>query len=209
MRREPESTQPVDVVDHIARVAGEAVRRLANAERDVMAIRSADLDRIDDKNTIDVPRRIGCSKAVAVVGEDDKVESCAVGRSCHIVRGSRAIRTRRVDMNCATYDTRIGRKRQLARARRQQGPDDGDDRDGDSDREVAAAWHLWTRMEAIVHSAQASLEHVRVDLCRGQVGVAEHHLDRAQVRATLEQVRRERVPQDVRAQALRNPIVLP
>ena len=41
---------------------------------------------------------------------------------------------------------------------------------------------------------------MRVDLCRRQIGVAEHDLDRAQIGAPLEQVRGERVAQDVRAE---------
>src|SRR5262245_28475589 len=56
------------------------------------------------------------------------------------------------------------------------------------------------RMEPIVHRAQARFEDVRVDLRRGQIGMAEHHLNRAQVGAALEQMRRERVPHDVWAQ---------
>ncbi len=56
------------------------------------------------------------------------------------------------------------------------------------------------RVKAIVHGSQPRLEHVRVDLRRRQVGVSEHHLDRAQIGAALEQVRREGMPEDVRAE---------
>ena len=59
------------------------------------------------------------------------------------------------------------------------------------------------RVKAIVDRAQPRLEHVRVDLRRRQIGVAEHHLDGAQVGAALEQVRRERVAQHVRAERAR------
>src|SRR3954465_8880246 len=55
------------------------------------------------------------------------------------------------------------------------------------------------RVETIVGGPQPRLEHVRVDLRRGQIGVTEHQLNRAQIGAALEEVRRERVPQDVRA----------
>ena len=58
-------------------------------------------------------------------------------------------------------------------------------------------------MELIVDAAHALLEDVRVDLRRGQIGVTEHHLNGAQIGAALEQMRRERVPQHVRAQGLR------
>src|SRR5437016_5037931 len=56
------------------------------------------------------------------------------------------------------------------------------------------------RVEAIVDGAEPGLEHVCVYLRRRQIGVAEHQLNRPQIGAPLEQVRRERVPQDVRAQ---------
>ncbi len=55
-------------------------------------------------------------------------------------------------------------------------------------------------MKRVVHLPQPGFEHVRVDLRRRQVGVAEHGLDRAQIRAALEQMRRERVPEHVRAE---------
>ena len=56
-----------------------------------------------------------------------------------------------------------------------------------------------TWVEPLVHAAQPCFQHVRVDLRRRQIGVPEHHLDRAQVGAAIEKVRRERVPEDVRA----------
>src|ERR1041385_863700 len=64
----------------------------------------------------------------------------------------------------------------------------------------SSAW-----VEAVVDPAEPRLEHVRVDLRGRQIGVPEHQLDRAQVGAVLEQVRGERVAQDVRAQAPRQP----
>jgi hypothetical protein len=54
-------------------------------------------------------------------------------------------------------------------------------------------------MKSIVDRAQPRFEDVRVDLRGRQIGVAEHHLNRAQVGATLEQVCGERVPKHVRA----------
>ena len=42
--------------------------------------------------------------------------------------------------------------------------------------------------------AHPLLEHVRIDLRGGQIGVSEHHLYRPQVGSTLEQVCRKRMP---------------
>ena len=53
-------------------------------------------------------------------------------------------------------------------------------------------------MGAVVDAAEALRVDVAVDLRRRERAVAEELLDRAQVGAALEQVRRERVPQAVR-----------
>jgi len=60
---------------------------------------------------------------------------------------------------------------------------------------------MWVRVE--VGLAAAPVGDVRVELRRRQVGVAEHLLDGAQVGASLQQVRGERVAQEVRMDAPR------
>src|SRR5579863_5827440 len=57
------------------------------------------------------------------------------------------------------------------------------------------------RVVRLVDFFQALLHHVRVNLSRRYVRVAQHQLDRAEVRATLEQMRGETVAQLVRRQA--------
>ena len=59
------------------------------------------------------------------------------------------------------------------------------------------------RMSLEVEVAAAAVGNVRVQLGRGQIGVAEHLLDAAQIGPALEQVSREGVPQEVRVDALR------
>ena len=46
-------------------------------------------------------------------------------------------------------------------------------------------------MEPVVEGAHARLEHVGVDLRRGQIRVPEHHLDGPQIRTAIEEVRRK------------------
>src|SRR5690348_15300564 len=58
-------------------------------------------------------------------------------------------------------------------------------------------------MRSEVQLPTASIGYVRVELGRREIGVAEHLLDGAEVRAALEQVRRERVAQQVRVDARR------
>src|SRR5688500_14336140 len=53
-------------------------------------------------------------------------------------------------------------------------------------------------MVLVVDLLEARACDVGVDLGRRDIRVAEHHLDRAEVRAMLEQVRGERMPEDVR-----------
>src|SRR6266513_3854319 len=53
-------------------------------------------------------------------------------------------------------------------------------------------------MELIIELLQPRPRDVRVDLRRRDVGVAEHHLDGAEIGAVLEQMGGERMPQHVR-----------
>ena len=59
------------------------------------------------------------------------------------------------------------------------------------------------RVAAEVDVAAPAVRDVRVELGRAEVGVAEHLLDAAQVGTALEQVRGERMAQQVRVDALR------
>src|ERR671934_2724129 len=58
------------------------------------------------------------------------------------------------------------------------------------------------RMAAEVDVAAAAVRHMRVQLGRAEVGVAEHLLDAPQVGAAFEEVRRKRVPEQVRVDTL-------
>jgi hypothetical protein len=53
-------------------------------------------------------------------------------------------------------------------------------------------------MMATMDLAQPARRHVRVDLRRRNVGVAEERLDDSEVRSAAEQVRGERMPEHVR-----------
>ena len=61
------------------------------------------------------------------------------------------------------------------------------------------------RVVPVVNLAQTLAQNVRVYLRGGNVGVAEHHLQAAQVGAALEQVRGETVAQHVRREPLAYP----
>src|SRR3954454_16186166 len=78
-------------------------------------------------------------------------------------------------------------------------------RRGPSTGPIPAASGSGARVRLEVDVLQAVAREVRVQLRRGDVGVAEHLLDRAQVAAAGEQVGRERVPKRVRAHPIREP----
>ena len=69
------------------------------------------------------------------------------------------------------------------------------------------ATRVW--MRSVVQLPTPPIGYVGVELRRREVGVSEHLLDAAQIRAAFEQVCRERVPEQVRVHALRlqaNPV---
>ena len=57
---------------------------------------------------------------------------------------------------------------------------------------------LRSRMELPVNVPQPAPRHMRIDLRRADVRVAEQFLDDAQIRAMLQEMRRKTVPQHVR-----------
>src|SRR3954453_19381060 len=59
------------------------------------------------------------------------------------------------------------------------------------------------RMRVKIQLAAPAIGYVRVQLRGGEVGVAEHLLDRTEIGATLQQVRREGVAEEVGVDALR------
>ena len=52
-----------------------------------------------------------------------------------------------------------------------------------------------------IQLAAPRIGYVRVELCRGEIGVAEHFLNGSEVGASLEQVSGEGMPEDVRVDA--------
>ena len=63
---------------------------------------------------------------------------------------------------------------------------------------------LRARVELAMHTSKILTIHVRVDLCRRDIGVAKHFLNSAQVGAAFKEVRRKRMAQRVRRNSLFN-----
>src|SRR6266540_2732073 len=66
---------------------------------------------------------------------------------------------------------------------------------------VGAPSSVWVRL--VVQLSAPSIGYVRVELGRREIGVSEHLLDAAQVGSPLEEVRRERVAEQMRVDAFR------
>src|ERR1700683_751744 len=61
------------------------------------------------------------------------------------------------------------------------------------------------RMMRLINLLQSFFDHVRVNLRGGYIGMAKHHLHRAEIGAAVEQVSRKAVPQHVRRQRFAQP----
>jgi hypothetical protein len=109
MGRDPEASEPMDVLEHIARFASQAVRRLRQAERNQMAVRGADLDGVDEQHAVHVTRRIGRARRVAVIGEHDEVEAGAMSGTGNPLGCAGAVGSHGVHVNRAPGGQGIGR----------------------------------------------------------------------------------------------------
>jgi hypothetical protein len=102
----PEATQPRHVFDNGRRRTAERIRSRGHVERDVMPLVGADLDGVDAQHAVYVGRRIGRTRAVAMVGEDDEAQPGARGSLRDAVLISRAVRARRVNVVSACHRAR-------------------------------------------------------------------------------------------------------
>src|ERR1051325_4339697 len=68
---------------------------------------------------------------------------------------------------------------------------------------------LCTGMMLVDRPPQARSHHVCVNLSRRDVGMAEHSLYAAQIRSSIQQVRRKTMPQHMRREVMENPYFFP
>lgn len=122
MRDDAESTQPPDVLDDVARLAGETIRRARHAQGDVVAVGRADLDAIDHEHAGDVARRVHEAGRVAMVGQHDEVETRARGGVGHFVLSAGAVGGARVHVDSAADGQRVRSEGKRPASRRQYPP---------------------------------------------------------------------------------------
>ena len=119
MRGDAEPAEPADVLDDVARLAAERIRRGRHVERDVVAAVGADLDAVEAQDAGAIGRRIGRARAVAVIGEDDELQAGAGGRRGDLVGRAPAVGSVGVDVERAgnVPSPRACRRRAAARRR--------------------------------------------------------------------------------------------
>ena len=110
MRGDAESAEPPHVLDDVARLAAERIRRRRHVERDVVAAVRADLDAVEAQHARSIRRRIGRARRVAVVGEDDELQAGARGGRGDLVGAAQAVGSIGVDVEDAG-DRAVGRRR--------------------------------------------------------------------------------------------------
>ena len=163
-----------------------------------------ELDAVDRQHAAAIGRRVGRSRAVAVIGEDDELQAGAGGRGGDLRRRCRCRPSDRSE--CETRRARSlgggAAVRMLADGKKISSA--ATTTPAPIAASVSGSLASVARVKLVVDGAQPRIEDVRVDLRRRQIAVAEHHLDRAQVGAALEQVRGERMPQHVRAERARH-----
>jgi hypothetical protein len=70
------TSQPVDILEDVARLASERKRRRRQTQREQVASGGADLHAVDAKDPVAVAGWIGFAYPVAVIREHDKPQAC-------------------------------------------------------------------------------------------------------------------------------------
>jgi hypothetical protein len=96
MRGDRHPVKPPDVLDDVARLSAEWIRRSCDAERDDMPLGRADLDGIDAQNVLSIRGRLLPAAAIAVIGEDDEGEAGTRRRSGDLIDSAGPVRAPRV-----------------------------------------------------------------------------------------------------------------
>src|SRR5580765_6176725 len=105
-----ESAEPVDIFYDVARVAAKRRWRGRHAECDVVPAACADLDGVDAQDARPIHGRIGYPRAVAVVRQDDELQTSPCRRGRDLLRRKAAVRPIRVNMQ-ASCESAIGQWR--------------------------------------------------------------------------------------------------
>ena len=104
MRHDAEAPQTPHVFHDITRLASQREWRLRKADRDVVTALRAQLDGIDDEHSGSELRRVCPARAVAVIGQDDELQSRAGRRGRNLVWRAGAVGTIGVNVKRAGRD---------------------------------------------------------------------------------------------------------
>jgi hypothetical protein len=93
MRDDPETAEALHVLDHVPRFAAKRIRRGRHADGDVVAALCAQLYSVDDEHPGAILWSVCFPRAIAVVGKDDEVQTCASRSGGDLINRARSIRT--------------------------------------------------------------------------------------------------------------------
>ena len=101
------SAEPVHIFYDVARFPAKRIWRGQHAECDVVPATRADLDGVDAQDARAIHGRIECPRAIAVVRQDDELQTspCRLGRD--LIRRQAAVRPIRVNVQ-ASCQSAIG-----------------------------------------------------------------------------------------------------
>ncbi len=108
MCHDAEAPKAPHVFDDITRLAPQRERRLRKPDRDVVPPLRAQFDGVDDENPGSELRRVCPARTVAVIGQDDELQSCAGRGGRNLVWRAGAVGTIRVNVKRAGCDWRCG-----------------------------------------------------------------------------------------------------
>jgi hypothetical protein len=98
-----ETPEPSHVFDHRLRTAGQRIRRRGHAKRRVVPAGGVELDRIERQHAAAICRGIWGAGAVAVIGEDDELQTRACRRFRDVIGRAAAVRPIGVDVVHAAH----------------------------------------------------------------------------------------------------------
>src|SRR4029453_11947435 len=103
MRRDRDAAHAAHILDHTIDFPTKRIRRLWQAQGDYMPSIRADLESVDTEHTVTVDRSVRTPSAIAVVGEDHKLQPRPASRRRDLVDSAGSVRSLGVNVDCPAH----------------------------------------------------------------------------------------------------------